>query len=182
MKYSEQLKDKRWQRKRSKILLRDKYACTKCGNRENLNVHHLYYVRGNLAWEYPHNALIVLCKECHEKWHNENVVEVRNKAWNKNEEYCPITKKRGRGKPKKKEYKRSPINEEKRIRMRIVGYMGGKGSKEKIDLISNCDITEEEKLSIAIMAKPMNGSELKEYLKYKGYLKKVAQESKIQEV
>jgi hypothetical protein len=176
MKYSEQLKDKRWQRKREKILLRDNHACTKCGDTHNLNVHHLYYVQGSLAWEYPHNALIVLCKYCHKKWHDENIVESRKKQWSKNEEYCPLTKKKGRGIPKKKKYKVPPIDEKIRIRRRIVGFMGGKGSKEKINLICECNISENEKTKLALIAKPMTGKELIEYIKYKGYLNNTKQE------
>jgi 5-methylcytosine-specific restriction endonuclease McrA len=35
-----------------------------------LHVHHKYYVNGNLAWEYPNEALISLCQNCHQNIHN----------------------------------------------------------------------------------------------------------------
>lgn len=35
-----------------------------------LHVHHKYYVINKLAWNYPDDALITLCKDCHQKLHN----------------------------------------------------------------------------------------------------------------
>lgn len=34
-----------------------------------LEVHHKYYIRGNLPWHYDENALTTLCADCHEEVH-----------------------------------------------------------------------------------------------------------------
>ena len=72
-KYYDDLNDERWKRKREKILKIHSYRCT-CGSRENLQIHHKYYNRypdGSWAraWDYPDNALMVLCCDCHKKYH-----------------------------------------------------------------------------------------------------------------
>jgi hypothetical protein len=46
---------------------------------EGLNVHHLYYQDGMLPWEYPREALVTLCQECHFEWHQDNLIQYRNK-------------------------------------------------------------------------------------------------------
>lgn len=68
--YKEQLADSRWLQKKAEILIRDNYTCQKCGAKSHLNVHHLSYENGKLAWEYPNQQLITLCKDCHENEHN----------------------------------------------------------------------------------------------------------------
>lgn len=66
--YQERLKDPRWQRKRLGVLERANWSCEACGTREvNLQVHHGYYEREALPWEYPEEALFVLCDDCHER-------------------------------------------------------------------------------------------------------------------
>ena len=67
--YQEQLADARWLRKKNEILERDNYTCTRCGAKSHLNVHHLYYEKGKSAWEYPNDALVTLCRACHEYTH-----------------------------------------------------------------------------------------------------------------
>lgn len=72
-KYYDDLNDERWKRKREKILKIHSYRCP-CGSRENLQIHHKYYNRypdGSWAraWDYPDNALMVLCDDCHKKYH-----------------------------------------------------------------------------------------------------------------
>lgn len=42
-----------------------------CGSTHNLNVHHINYVKGLKAYEYPKESLITLCEKCHEKLHIE---------------------------------------------------------------------------------------------------------------
>lgn len=69
MTYEEQLKDRRWWLTRKVILIRDEHKCTRCGSPNNLQVHHLYYTSGKLAWEYPFEALTTLCKKCHDVTH-----------------------------------------------------------------------------------------------------------------
>lgn len=67
--YKEQLTDSRWLQKKTEILVRDNYTCQKCGAQSHLNVHHLSYEKGKLAWEYPNEQLITLCEQCHAKEH-----------------------------------------------------------------------------------------------------------------
>ena len=69
MTYEEQLKDPRWYALRDKVLKQDGYTCRYCGSRENLQVHHMKYEPGKMAWEYPMDVLLTLCKRCHEGEH-----------------------------------------------------------------------------------------------------------------
>lgn len=63
-------KDPRWQKKRLLIMERDRFTCQNCGRADNeLFVHHRYYERGSMPWEYPDNALVTYCGACHEEWH-----------------------------------------------------------------------------------------------------------------
>ncbi len=66
--YAEQLKDPRWQKKRLEIMQRDDFACRNCfrEDHEQLHVHHKYYKRGTMLWEYPDWSMVTLCHECHE--------------------------------------------------------------------------------------------------------------------
>lgn len=68
MKYLEQLQTQEWKAKRQEIIERDK-KCQICGANNNLQVHHLIYLKNRLAWEYPNELLIVLCEKCHKKEH-----------------------------------------------------------------------------------------------------------------
>lgn len=72
--YDKLLHDNRWYAKRNKILDRDYHKCQWCGKTKNLQVHHKYYniyPNGNKAdpWDYPDGALMVLCDDCHKKYH-----------------------------------------------------------------------------------------------------------------
>lgn len=59
-----------WRRKSNEILERDDYTCRCCKSKEiQLNVHHLYYEKGLLIWEYENESLVTLCKNCHEQIH-----------------------------------------------------------------------------------------------------------------
>lgn len=51
------------------------------GVRTDLNIHHKYYIYGNMPWEYPDEALETLCLECHQKRHNEVQIPVYNKEY-----------------------------------------------------------------------------------------------------
>ena len=67
MRYAEKFKDPRWQKKRLKILERDEFTCQICYDKETtLHVHHRYYIRGAEPWDYPDDALVTLCENCHE--------------------------------------------------------------------------------------------------------------------
>lgn len=69
MDYKKQLKTKQWKDKRAIIKKRDKNQCTKCKSKKCLQVHHLYYTKGKMAWEYPDEALVTLCEVCHKLEH-----------------------------------------------------------------------------------------------------------------
>jgi hypothetical protein len=66
MKYSDKLKDPRWQKLRLQIFERDEFACQRCGDdKSTLHVHHLRYIPGKEPWEYPIGVCLTLCEECH---------------------------------------------------------------------------------------------------------------------
>jgi hypothetical protein len=76
MKYSEKLRDPRWQRKRLEILSRDNWTCQACDEKEDtLHVHHLKYLRGRDPWDYEDKDLITLCEYCHEQENEEKYQE-----------------------------------------------------------------------------------------------------------
>jgi len=69
-KYQEQRLDPRWQKKRLEIMQRDGFACLHCGDEQTtLNVHHSYYIKSRMPWEYPNFSLLTLCKNCHKRMH-----------------------------------------------------------------------------------------------------------------
>jgi len=69
--YWELLKRPEWQRKRLEIMQRDNFTCIDCDDSEStLNVHHRYYVKGRMPWDYPDFCLITLCSSCHEIQHD----------------------------------------------------------------------------------------------------------------
>lgn len=64
--YAEKLKDPRWQKKRLKILERDDFKRTCCGeDKETLVVHHLRYYPNRDPWDYVDSELITFCEKCH---------------------------------------------------------------------------------------------------------------------
>jgi hypothetical protein len=66
MKYSEKLRDPRWQKKRLEIFQRDGFTCMACGDKSStLHVHHWYYERGEDPWDTPDRDLETLCELCH---------------------------------------------------------------------------------------------------------------------
>ena len=81
--YQGLLEDKRWIKKRNKILKRDKYRCTVCGSNDNLQVHHTFYFENFTTppWRYSDDSLLTLCDECHYQYHltHENIVVPYNK-------------------------------------------------------------------------------------------------------
>ena len=75
MNYSDLLQHPKWQKMRLKILERDEFVCQSCFDDQNtLHVHHRYYFPNRKPWEYPPEALITLCKDCH-KIESENIQE-----------------------------------------------------------------------------------------------------------
>ena len=67
--YAKALQHPKWQRKRLKIMERDKWRCKDCGNTEaQLHVHHLHY-SCKFPWQELNTNLITLCNSCHAKAH-----------------------------------------------------------------------------------------------------------------
>jgi len=72
--YNELLSTLEWHNRRAQILHRDGRCCQHCGAserqwRQSLHVHHRYYVQGYLPWQYSASALVLLCADCHYRWH-----------------------------------------------------------------------------------------------------------------
>lgn len=87
--YNELLQTKEWKAKRQSILKRDNNKCVFCGRTNNLQVHHKYYSKypnGRMVtpWNYPDDALITLCKECHSKVHNKYKIKVYYRSYSDN--------------------------------------------------------------------------------------------------
>lgn len=79
--YAQLLKTPEWWTKREEVLAAAGYHCQECGKGlvncpcpvcesgervTHFEVHHRYYVRGRKPWEYPNEALMCLCRPCHE--------------------------------------------------------------------------------------------------------------------
>lgn len=85
--YADLLQRDEWKVRREQILARDKNSCRNCGKTRDsapLVVHHKCYVKGLDPWEYPDEALITLCAECHHEWHQKNEIrcaEKREDGW-----------------------------------------------------------------------------------------------------
>jgi hypothetical protein len=63
--YSDKLKNPKWQKKRLKVLERDNWTCTLCGDTETtLNVHHKKY-KGE-PWDIDDSELKTYCYYCHQ--------------------------------------------------------------------------------------------------------------------
>jgi 5-methylcytosine-specific restriction endonuclease McrA len=68
--YKEYLKSDHWVKTKNLALQRSGNKCQLCSSKTKLNVHHNNYK--NLGKE-KETDLIVLCKLCHQKFHNKNV-------------------------------------------------------------------------------------------------------------
>ena len=64
---------------------------------KDLNVHHTYYQIDKLPWEYPDECLQTLCRSCHEKVHEEEIIPVRDATGIKIGNYKPCTRCHGAG-------------------------------------------------------------------------------------
>lgn len=65
--YRQKLRHPKWQKKRLQILQETDFRCGICDNDElELHVHHIYYEKGKDPWDYPDDALLAVCYECHE--------------------------------------------------------------------------------------------------------------------
>lgn len=71
-KYSEKLRDPRWQQMRLRVFERDGWRCLRCLKKEEtLMVHHRRYERGKEPWEYDLADLATLCESCHWEEHHD---------------------------------------------------------------------------------------------------------------
>jgi hypothetical protein len=69
--YRERLLDPRWQRLKNDALMKADYTCQECESKDRtLHVHHLWYRKNTLPWEYELDELRVLCDKCHEDAEN----------------------------------------------------------------------------------------------------------------
>lgn len=68
--YENLLKDKRWKEFRLKVLSERGNKCECCGGTDVLQIHHTFYIRGKMPWEYEINDMRVLCRTCHQKIHH----------------------------------------------------------------------------------------------------------------
>lgn len=59
-----------WKRKRAEILKRDHKRCLICGNKEGLQVHHIYSLDTHWQLRLDNANLITLCEKCHHDVHN----------------------------------------------------------------------------------------------------------------
>lgn len=67
MTYLQQLKDPRWHERRYSIMKRDHWTCCECHIPARiLDVHHKFYIRKKILWEYSDKMLETLCRECHD--------------------------------------------------------------------------------------------------------------------
>lgn len=68
--YFENYKHPKWQKKRLEILKQSGFRCSECDNEESmLHIHHGYYQKGLLPWDYPNETLRCLCEKCHKERH-----------------------------------------------------------------------------------------------------------------
>ena len=87
--YEDLLKTEEWREKREKILNRDNNKCVYCGKTHNLQVHHKYYSKYPngfrvYPWNYPDDALITLCDECHKKVHSKKKIKTYYRSYSDN--------------------------------------------------------------------------------------------------
>jgi 5-methylcytosine-specific restriction endonuclease McrA len=72
MNYKQQLRTSAWLKLRSEVMERDNFVCVNClcdNFERQLHVHHITYLKGRKAWEYPDYLLVTLCEKCHTQEH-----------------------------------------------------------------------------------------------------------------
>jgi hypothetical protein len=70
MNYAQQIKHPNWQKKRLEVLNAHNFECENCGaEEEELHVHHPFYKRGAMIWQYETDVLQCLCNKCHKEAH-----------------------------------------------------------------------------------------------------------------
>lgn len=67
---------------RLEILNRDNWTCQTCLKTDKtLHVHHFYYKKGMQPWEYPPDALVTICADCHTIEHMKNLTPAEKEIW-----------------------------------------------------------------------------------------------------
>lgn len=67
-KYTDSLKDPRWQKKRLEVFNRDNFTCQMCNSTTNtLVVHHFKY--NGEPWDIDSKHLLTICESCHAEEH-----------------------------------------------------------------------------------------------------------------
>jgi hypothetical protein len=70
MNYAQQIKHPNWQKKRLEVLEFNDFQCENCGESgQELHVHHPFYKRGAMIWQYDLEELMCLCHKCHKDAH-----------------------------------------------------------------------------------------------------------------
>jgi hypothetical protein len=70
MNYAQQIKHPLWQKKRLEVLELHNFQCQTCrAKNEELHVHHPFYKRGAMIWDYEKTELECLCFRCHKEAH-----------------------------------------------------------------------------------------------------------------
>jgi len=73
MTYAEQLDHPLWKMRKNRVLAANNCCCQHCGRQDaQMQVHHVHYKKGRMAWEYPEEMLMCLCEWCHKRWHEEH--------------------------------------------------------------------------------------------------------------
>jgi hypothetical protein len=68
MRFEDQYKHPEWQKKRLEIMKRHEFMCQSCDATEKqLFVHHKFYSKNTLLWQYPDESYETLCEDCHAK-------------------------------------------------------------------------------------------------------------------
>ncbi len=84
--YDYLLHSPQWLSCRERILRRDNHKCQWCKTADNLQIHHKYYCKlpnKHLVnpWEYKDDCFMTLCKDCHDKWHENHSNRVYYRSW-----------------------------------------------------------------------------------------------------
>ena len=122
--YNLSLQDPKWKAKARQIRDRDGNKCTRCGTKKNeLHVHHKYYLPNREPWDYTDKALITLCVTCHEKEHaGKDISEFVRK---------------GDGKIKKTPKKRNKVKKQKVLIIEETPIKVKRSHKELKELLTN---------------------------------------------
>ena len=70
---------------------------TSSKNSENLEVHHKYYIMNQYPWEYNNEALVSVCRECHQDIHNNTKIDVWDEEMINKLEFGGCSRCSGRG-------------------------------------------------------------------------------------